>query len=80
MASEWYEVGLMLLKAEQEHQLKQIKSNCGDDVKKCCLQMFDYWRQTHPEANWYHLVAALKSSGVELHVVAANIEKNFAGN
>ena len=80
VASKWYEVGVMLLKAEQEEHLQQINSNYDHDVKKCCLEMFKYWRQTHPEANWYHLVAALKSPGVELHVVAADIEKNFAGN
>ena len=80
VASRWYEVGVMLLKAEQEKQLRQIRSDFGNDGKKCCLEMFDYWRQTHPEANWHHLVAALKSPGVELHAVAADIEKNFAGN
>ena len=79
VASKWYEVGVMLLKAEQEQQLRQIKSDHGHDVKKSCLEMFEYWRQTHPEANWYHLVAALKSPGVELQVVAADIEKKFGG-
>jgi len=69
----------MLLKAEQEPQLRQIKSNHGQDVKKCCLEMFDYWRQTHPDADWHHLVAALKSPGLELHLAAADIEKRFAG-
>jgi len=80
VATKWYEVGVMLLKPEQEKQLHQIKSNYGNDVKKCCLEMFSYWRQTHPEANWHNLVAALKSPGVELQVVAADIEKKFTGN
>ena len=81
VASKWYEVGVMLLKAEQEKQLHQIRSDFGNyGTKRCCSEMFDYWRQTNPEANWYHLVAVLKSPGVELHVVAADIEKKFAGN
>jgi len=70
----------MLLKPEQEKQLIQIKSDYSNDVKKCCFEMFNYWRQTHSEANWYHLVTALKSPGVELPVVAAGIEKKLAGN
>ena len=80
VASKWYEVGVMLLKEEQESQLLQIESNYSQDVKKCCFEMFRYWRQTHPNDNWYHVVAALKSPGVELHLVAADIEKKFAGN
>ena len=80
VASKWYEVGVMLLKEEQESQLRQIKSNYGQDVKKCCFEMFDYWKQTHPDDNWYHLLVALKSPGVELNLVAADIEKKFAGN
>jgi len=80
VASKWYEVGVMLLEEEQESQLVQIKSNHGQDVKKCCFEMFSYWRQTHPNANWYHLVTALKSPGVALHHVAADIEKKFNGN
>jgi len=80
VASKWYEVGVMLLKEEQESQLLQIESNYGQDVKKCCFEMFRYWKQTHPDTNWYHLVTALKSPGVELHLVAADIEKKFNGN
>ena len=80
VASKWYEVGVMLLEKEQESQLVQIKSNHGQDVNKCCFEMFSYWRQTHPDDNWYHLVTVLKSPGVELHHVAADIQKRFAGN
>jgi len=70
----------MLLKEEQGSQLRQIKSNRGQDVKKCCFEMFNYWKKTHPDANWYHLLAALKSPGVELHAIATDIEKKFNGN
>ena len=80
VASKWYEIGVMLLKEKQESRLRQIKTDHGQDVKKCCLEMFDYWKQTHPDANWHHLVAALKSPGVELLLVAADIEKKFDGN
>ena len=79
VASKWYEVGVMLLKEDQESHLDQIKTNHGQDVTNCCLEMFRYWKQSHPDANWHRLLAALKSPGVELHHVAADIEKKFDG-
>ena len=79
VATKWYKVGVMLLKEEQESHLDQIKTNHGQDVTNCCLEMFRYWKQTHPDANWHCLLAALKSPGVELLLVAADIEKKFDG-
>jgi len=78
MAPNWFELGVMLLKEEQEAQLKTIKSEYGNDVRKCCLAMFEYWMDTHPEATWNHLAVALKSPGVDLTSVASEIEKNFS--
>ena len=79
VASNWYELGAMLLEEEQESQLKIIKSTHGNDVKACCLYMLQYWMDTHSEATWHQLVTALRSPGVELTAVAADIEKNFSG-
>ena len=79
VAPNWYELGVMLLKEEQEPQLKTIKSEYGNDVRKCCLAMLEYWMDTHPEATWYHLTTALKSPGVDLAAVASEVEKNFTG-
>ena len=52
MASNWYEVGAMLLDVTQEPQLKTIRATHGNDVKKCCLAMLQKWMDTHPEATW----------------------------
>lgn len=79
MAPNWYEVGAMLLDMKQESQLKLIRATHGSDVRKCCLAMLQYWMDTHPEATWHQLVAALRSPGVELVAVASDIEKDFAG-
>ena len=69
----------MLLEETQEGHLKLIKTTHGSDAKKCCLEMLQYWMDTHPEATWHHLVTALKSPGVEMVAVASDIEKNFTG-
>ena len=79
MAPNWYEVGAMLLEVEQELHLKLIQANHGSDVRKCCLAMLQYWMDTHPKATWHHLVAALASPGVNLAVIAYDIEKKFTG-
>ena len=77
VASNWYELGAMLLEEEQESQLKLIQSTYGNDVRKCCLAMLQYWMDTHPEATWHHLVTALRSPGVDLTAIASDMEKNF---
>lgn len=79
MAPNWYELGAMLLKEEQEAELKLIKSQYGNDVRKCCLTMFQYWMGIDPEATWHHLTTALRSEGVGLDAVASEVEKNFSG-
>ena len=80
VATKWYELGIMLLKPEHETRLQQMKSDHSGDARKCCIEMFTYWRRTHPEDNWNDLVAALKNPGVEMIAVAADIEKMFTGN
>jgi len=41
--------------------------------------MFNYWLRSHPEANWDHLVKALKSPSIELNYLAENIQRRFSG-
>lgn len=79
IASSWYEVGAVLLEEEQEARLKLIRDTHGNNVRSCCLAMFQYWMETHPEATWHHLVTTLRSPGVDLAAVASDIEKNFTG-
>ena len=75
----WYELGAMLLEEKQEPHLRAIKTSHGGDARRCCLEMLQYWMETHPEATWDHLVTALKSPGVELIAVASDIEKILTG-
>ena len=79
LAPNWYELGATLLDEKQEAQLVLIQTDHGDDKKKCCLAMFQYWMSTHAEATWHHLVTALRSPGVDLAAVAAEIESEFTG-
>ena len=75
----WYDLGVKLLKEEQESQLDVIEANYADD-KKCCKKMFWYWISTNTDASWQKLIEALRSPAVELPVVAADIEKMLTGS
>ena len=78
VSSNWYQLGIQLLDDHQVPQLEIIRAN-NDNVTGCCTALFGYWLQTHPNASWYELVAALRAPGVELNDVAASVERTFPG-
>ena len=78
VAPHWYDLGITLLDEDQESHLDVIKSNYTDK-KECCKEMFWYWLSTNTSATWRQLVEALRSSAVELPVVAADLEKMLTG-
>ena len=78
VTTKWYELGVELLAEEQVSQLDVIRTNYNDTIT-CCREMFWYWLRSNPNASWYHLVECLKSPVIELHALAADIEKFYAG-
>ena len=72
-------MGIELLEDDQLAQLRVITANYND-VTRQCSEMFIYWLQTHPNATWHQLVAALRAPGVEMNDVAATLEGNFVGS
>jgi len=79
VAPHWYDIGIQLLSEDQESHLDVIQANHVTDQIKCCKEMFWYWLKTHPKASWQQLVESLKSPAIQLHTVAANIERMFTG-
>ena len=79
VSPKWYDLGIQLLKEDQEAELDIIKADCKSDHKTCCKEMFWYWLKSNPDASWYQLVECLKSPAVELHTLAADIEEIFTG-
>ena len=79
MSSQWYVLGVNLLREEQESHLDIIESDHAGDNKKCCIDMFRYWLSTNTTATWKQLIDALQSPAVELPVVAADLEKMLTG-
>ena len=79
MAPHWYELGIKLLSEDQESHLDIIKADHGNDKLKSCTEMFWLWLKCDPSASWQQLIESLKSPAVQLHTVAANIERMFTG-
>ena len=79
MAPRWYELGLILLNEDQESHLDLIKKDYVNNNMQCCMEMFWYWLDSHPEASWRQLIDSLKSSPLELNTVADSIESMCKG-
>ena len=78
VSPKWYELGIQLLDDDQLAQLRVITANYND-VTRQCSEMFIYWLQTHPNATWLQLMAALRAPGIEMNDVAATLERDFIG-
>ena len=78
VVAHWYDLGITLLDEDQESHLDVIKLNYTDK-KECCKEMFWYWLSTNTSATWKQLVEALRTSAVELPVVASDLEKMLIG-
>ena len=78
VATEWFELGVELFNERDEYMLNTIDTDHKKD-KKRCLEMFRKWLVTYDNTSWHQILEALKSSGVQLRSVAAELEKNLIG-
>ncbi|XP_065910285.1 uncharacterized protein [Dysidea avara] len=76
VSPKWYDLGVELLNDNQVGQLKVIEKNNSGDVQNGCREMFRYWLQSHPDANWHTLADALKE--INKITTATNLEKRFS--
>ena len=80
VTSRWYTLGVKLLHENQESHLDVLKLNHAGDNETCCMEMFWHWLSTNTSATWQQLIEALRSSGVKLPTVAADLEKMLTGS
>ena len=78
VATKWYELGAELFDEGEEYKLDTIESSHKNDVNKCCHEMFRMWLKT-TNITWSQIPEALKSPGVDLESVAAELEKDLIG-
>jgi len=76
-ASQWYDLGLELLSAENSEKISIISHDYPKDAATCCTEMFSVWLHTDTTASWAKLVNALRAPSVGLDALAAEINKKF---
>ena len=79
VATKWNELGIELFDEKDAHMLDTINPDNNKDVNKCCHEMFRKWLATYDNTTWHQIVEALKSPGIQLGSVAAELEKNLIG-
>jgi len=76
ITTQWWNLGLELL--DSDSYLKEIEAD-HHNVNACCRAMLEKWLEVKWDANWNHLVTALKN--IEMNTSANAISKLFkSGN
>ena len=74
---QWRNLGLELL--DSDSYLKEIEADHRNNVQACWRAMLEKWLEVKSDANWNHLVTALKN--IEMNTSANAISKLFkSGN
>ena len=74
VGSDWFIFGVAL--GLQISKLKSIEaSHLKEGVKRCIVEMLQYWLDTTPAASWQQVIATLKQ--VDLTALASQIEQNY---
>ena len=75
VAVKWRDLGVQLLRANQEKMLDIIAADHPHDVVSCCKRVLEKWLDTATDATWNELIRALRSPGVQLDYLAGQLEQ-----
>ena len=73
VAHRWRDLGVQLLRPDQQEILGIIRLNYPQDAEECCKCVLKKWLDTTAEATWNQLITALKSPSVGLEYLATQI-------
>ena len=76
VTTRWSDLGVKLLNSVE---VEIIRKDHPNDGIECCKAMFSKWLQTKTDASWKQLIAALRSPGVALPVLATTLQEKFSG-
>ena len=74
VAHKWKDLGVQLLRTDQQEALRIIELDHPRDTVECCKCVFEKWLDTTTDATWNWLISALRSPTVQLDYLAAQIE------
>ena len=74
-AHKWRDLGVKLLRPDQENLLNIIAADHPHDVVSCCKCVLEKWLDTTTDATWNELIRALRSPTVQLVTFAEQLEQ-----
>ena len=77
VAAKWRDLGVQLLRPDQETMLDIIAANHPHDVVSCCKRVLEKWLDTTTDATWNELIRALRSPSVQLDYLARQLEQKM---
>ena len=75
VVGKWRDLGVKLLRPDQEKMLDIIAADHHDDVVSCCKCVLKKWLNTTTDATWNELIRALRSASVQLDYLAGQLEQ-----
>ena len=75
VADKWKDLGVHLLRSDQERMLDIIEADYSHDAVRCCKRLFTKWLNTTEDATWNMLIKALRSPSVQLDYLAGQLEE-----
>ena len=75
VANKWRDLGVQLLRPDQEKMLDIIAADNLGDVVSCCKCVLKKWLDTTSDATWNELIRALRSPSVQLDYFAEQLEQ-----
>ena len=75
VADRWKDLGVQLLRSDQEKMLDIIEADHPHDAVRCCKCLFKKWVDATEDARWNVLIKALKGPSVQLDYLAGQLEK-----
>ena len=75
VAHKWRDLGIQLLRSDQENVLNIIALDHPSDAVACCKSVLKKWLDTTTDAKWNEVLRALRSSSVQLDSFANQLEQ-----
>ena len=75
VAGKWRDLGVQLLRPDQEKMLDIIAADHPHDAVGCCKCVLNKWLNTTTDATWNELIRALRSPSVQLDYLAGQLEQ-----
>ena len=77
VAHKWKDLGVQLLRPEQQNELHIIELDCPGDSKECCKRVFEKWLTANINATWDQLIAVLRRPSIELDYFATQLNERI---